>query len=95
MRQLLDWPREAADPGEFPGGRLRYRTLAVQRDLRVHAERAILITSRRARPPVDFRIRGAHRGRPSAASAPGVNGRLVALERKLEKRPKWSRFFTS
>ena len=36
MRQLLDWQREAADPGEFLES-LRY-DLAVARDLRVHPE---------------------------------------------------------
>ncbi len=81
MRQLLDWQREAADPGGVP------RVAAVrpggQGDLRVHPPEG-----RRDHVAVGvdaggLRVRGAHRGRHRCIGA-RVNGRLVALERKLE-----------
>ena len=60
MRQLLDWQREAADPGEFLES-LRY-DLAVQ-EIFVFTPKGDLITLPTGSTPVDFAVRCAHRGR--------------------------------
>ena len=68
LRQLLDWQRETADPGEFLES-LRY-DLGARGGLRVHAQ------GRRhhAAAGLDagrLRLRGAHRGRPPQHRRPG------------------------
>ncbi len=60
MRQLLDWQREAADPGDFLES-LRY-DLARAGDLRVHPEGRRDHAAGRFHPGRP-RLRGAHRGR--------------------------------
>ena len=81
MRQLLDWQREAADPGEFLEAPALRPGRA--RDLRVHAEGRRADAARRARRPVDFAY-AVHTEVGHRCIGARVNGRLVALERKLE-----------
>ncbi len=80
MRQLLDWQREAADPGEFLES-LRY-DLAVQ-EIFVFTPKGDLITLPAGSTPVDFAY-AVHTEVGHRCIGSRVNGRLVALERKLE-----------
>ena len=80
MRQLLDWQREAADPGEFLES-LRY-DLAVQ-EIFVFTPKGDVITLPAGSTPVDFAY-AVHTEVGHRCIGARVNGRLVALERKLE-----------
>ncbi|MFT4125489.1 MAG: RelA/SpoT family protein [Gordonia sp. (in: high G+C Gram-positive bacteria)] len=80
MRQLLDWQREAADPGEFLES-LRY-DLAV-REIFVFTPKGDVITLPAGSTPVDFAY-AVHTEVGHRCIGARVNGRLVALERKLE-----------
>ncbi len=80
MRQLLDWQREAADPGEFLES-LRY-DLAVQ-EIFVFTPKGDVFTLPAGSTPVDFAY-AVHTEVGHRCIGSRVNGRLVALERKLE-----------
>jgi GTP diphosphokinase / guanosine-3',5'-bis(diphosphate) 3'-diphosphatase len=80
MRQLLDWQREAADPGEFLES-LRY-DLAVA-EIFVFTPKGDVITLPTGSTPVDFAY-AVHTEVGHRCIGARVNGRLVALERKLE-----------
>jgi guanosine-3',5'-bis(diphosphate) 3'-pyrophosphohydrolase len=80
MRQLLDWQREAADPGEFLES-LRY-DLAV-REIFVFTPKGDVRTLPSGATPVDFAY-AVHTEVGHRCIGARVNGRLVALERKLE-----------
>ena len=80
MRQLLDWQREAADPGEFLES-LRY-DLAVK-EIFVFTPKGDVITLPSGSTPVDFAY-AVHTEVGHRCIGARVNGRLVALERKLE-----------
>jgi GTP pyrophosphokinase len=80
MRQLLDWQREAADPGEFLES-LRY-DLAVQ-EIFVFTPKGDVITLPTGSTPVGFAY-AVHTEVGHRCIGARVNGRLVALERKLE-----------
>ncbi|WP_188988958.1 RelA/SpoT family protein [Saccharopolyspora thermophila] len=80
MRQLLDWQREAADPGEFLEA-LRY-DLAT-REIFVFTPKGDVITLPSGSTPVDFAY-AVHTEVGHRCIGARVNGRLVALERKLE-----------
>src|SRR5581483_5732367 len=80
MRQLLDWQREAADPGEFLES-LRY-DLAVK-EIFVFTPKGDVITLPTGSTPVDFAY-AVHTEVGHRCIGSRVNGRLVALERKLE-----------
>ncbi|GGM72322.1 GTP pyrophosphokinase [Longimycelium tulufanense] len=80
MRQLLDWQREAADPGEFLE-QLRY-DLAT-REIFVFTPKGDVITLPTGSTPVDFAY-AVHTEVGHRCIGARVNGRLVALERKLE-----------
>ncbi|MFZ2530287.1 MAG: RelA/SpoT family protein [Rhodococcus sp. (in: high G+C Gram-positive bacteria)] len=80
MRQLLDWQREAADPGEFLES-LRY-DLAVK-EIFVFTPKGDVITLPAGSTPVDFAY-AVHTEVGHRCIGARVNGRLVALERKLE-----------
>ncbi len=80
MRQLLDWQREAADPGEFLES-LRY-DLAVK-EIFVFTPKGDVITLPAGSCPVDFAY-AVHTEVGHRCIGARVNGRLVALERTLE-----------
>ncbi|HEV7908422.1 MAG TPA: bifunctional (p)ppGpp synthetase/guanosine-3',5'-bis(diphosphate) 3'-pyrophosphohydrolase, partial [Pseudonocardiaceae bacterium] len=80
MRQLLDWQREAADPGEFLES-LRY-DLAT-REIFVFTPKGDVQTLPAGSTPVDFAY-AVHTEVGHRCIGARVNGRLVALERKLE-----------
>lgn len=80
MRQLLDWQREAADPGEFLES-LRY-DLAMQ-EIFVFTPKGDVITLPTGSTPVDFAY-AVHTEVGNRCIGSRVNGRLVALERELE-----------
>ncbi|NMN93633.1 RelA/SpoT family protein [Antrihabitans stalactiti] len=80
MRQLLDWQREAADPGEFLES-LRY-DLAVK-EIFVFTPKGDVITLPAGSTPVDFAY-AVHTEVGHRCIGARVNGRLVALERELE-----------
>ena len=80
MRQLLDWQREAADPGEFLES-LRY-DLAT-REIFVFTPKGDVITLPAGSTPVDFAY-AVHTEVGHRCIGARVNGRLVALERTLE-----------
>ncbi|HEY6424600.1 MAG TPA: bifunctional (p)ppGpp synthetase/guanosine-3',5'-bis(diphosphate) 3'-pyrophosphohydrolase [Pseudonocardiaceae bacterium] len=80
MRQLLDWQREAADPGEFLES-LRY-DLAT-REIFVFTPKGDVITLPAGSTPVDFAY-AVHTQVGNRCIGARVNGRLVALERQLE-----------
>jgi len=77
MRQLLDWQREAADPGEFLES-LRY-DLGHPGDLRLHPKGDV-VTLPSGSTPVDFAY-AVHTEVGHRCIGSRVNGRLVALER--------------
>ncbi|GAA0592645.1 bifunctional (p)ppGpp synthetase/guanosine-3',5'-bis(diphosphate) 3'-pyrophosphohydrolase [Kutzneria viridogrisea] len=80
MRQLLDWQREAADPSDFLEA-LRY-DLAV-REIFVFTPKGDVFTLPTGSTPVDFAY-AVHTEVGNRCIGARVNGRLVALERKLE-----------
>jgi GTP diphosphokinase / guanosine-3',5'-bis(diphosphate) 3'-diphosphatase len=80
MRQLLDWQREAADPGEFLES-LRYDLAA--REIFVFTPKGDVETLPAGSTPVDFAY-SVHTEVGHRCIGARVNGRLVALERKLE-----------
>ncbi|RCW43903.1 GTP pyrophosphokinase [Halopolyspora algeriensis] len=80
MRQLLDWQREAADPGEFLES-LRYDLNT--REIFVFTPKGDVITLPSGSTPVDFAY-SVHTEVGNRCIGARVNGRLVALERKLE-----------
>ncbi|MGH3786053.1 MAG: RelA/SpoT family protein, partial [Pseudonocardiaceae bacterium] len=80
MRQLLDWQREAADPGEFLES-LRY-DLAT-REIFVFTPKGDVITLPTGSTPVDFAY-AVHTEVGNRCIGARVNGQLVALERQLE-----------
>ncbi|WP_186626529.1 bifunctional (p)ppGpp synthetase/guanosine-3',5'-bis(diphosphate) 3'-pyrophosphohydrolase [Rhodococcus sp. BP22] len=80
MRQLLDWQREAADPGEFLES-LRY-DLAVK-EIFVFTPKGDVITLPAGSCPVDFAY-AVHTEVGHRCIGARVNGRLVALERTLD-----------
>ncbi len=80
MRQLLDWQREAADPGEFLES-LRY-DLAT-REIFVFTPKGDVITLPSGSTPVDLAY-AVHTEVGNRCIGSRVNGRLVALERELE-----------
>ncbi|MDR7303277.1 RelA/SpoT family protein [Haloactinomyces albus] len=80
MRQLLDWQREAADPGEFLES-LRYDLNT--REIFVFTPKGDVITLPSGSTPVDFAYT-VHTEVGHRCIGARVNGRLVALERKLE-----------
>ncbi len=80
MRQLLDWQREAADPGEFLES-LRY-DLAT-REIFVFTPKGEVITLPTGSTPVDFAY-AVHTQVGNRCIGARVNGRLVALERQLD-----------
>ena len=80
MRQLLDWQREAADPGEFLES-LRY-DLAVK-EIFVFTPKGDVVNLPAGSTPVDFAY-AVHTEVGHRCIGARVNGRLVALERKLE-----------
>jgi guanosine-3',5'-bis(diphosphate) 3'-pyrophosphohydrolase len=80
MRQLLDWQREAADPGDFLES-LRY-DLARQ-EIFVFTPKGDVITLPSGSTPVDLAY-AVHTEVGNRCIGSRVNGRLVALERKLE-----------
>jgi GTP diphosphokinase / guanosine-3',5'-bis(diphosphate) 3'-diphosphatase len=80
MRQLLDWQKEAADPGDFLES-LRY-DLATK-EIFVFTPKGDVITLPTGSTPVDFAY-AVHTEVGNRCIGARVNGRLVALERKLE-----------
>ncbi len=80
MRQLLDWQREAADPGDFLES-LRF-DLAT-RELFVFTPKGDVVTLPSGSTPVDFAY-AVHTEVGHRCIGSRVNGRLVALERKLD-----------
>ncbi len=80
MRQLLSWQREAADPGEFLES-LRH-DLAVQ-EIFVFTPKGDVVTLPSGSTPVDFAY-AVHTEVGHRCIGARVNGRLVALERKLD-----------
>ena len=80
MRQLLDWQREAADPGEFLEA-LRYDLAA--REIFVFTPKGDVITLPAGSTPVDFAY-AVHTEVGHRCIGARLNGRLVALERKLD-----------
>ncbi len=80
MRQLLDWQKEAADPSEFLES-LRY-DLAT-REIFVFTPKGEVITLPWGSTSVDFAY-AVHTEVGHRCIGSRVNGRLVALERKLE-----------
>jgi GTP diphosphokinase / guanosine-3',5'-bis(diphosphate) 3'-diphosphatase len=80
MRQLLDWQREAADPGDFLES-LRF-DLASQ-EIFVFTPKGDVITLPSGSTPVDLAY-AVHTEVGHRCIGSRVNGRLVALERRLE-----------
>ncbi|MHA6794898.1 RelA/SpoT family protein [Pseudonocardia bannensis] len=80
MRQLLDWQREAADPGDFLES-LRYDLAA--KEIFVFTPKGDVITLPMGSTPVDLAY-AVHTEVGNRCIGSRVNGRLVALERKLE-----------
>jgi GTP pyrophosphokinase len=80
MRQLLYWQREAADAGEF----LEYvRYDLAAREIFVFTPKGDVITLPTGSTPVDYAY-AVHTEVGNRCIGARVNGRLVALERKLE-----------
>jgi guanosine-3',5'-bis(diphosphate) 3'-pyrophosphohydrolase len=80
MRQLLDWQREAADPGDFLES-LRYDLGT--KEIFVFTPKGDVITLPLGSTPVDLAY-AVHTEVGNRCIGSRVNGRLVALERKLE-----------
>ena len=80
MRQLLDWQREAADPGDFLES-LRFDLGT--KEIFVFTPKGDVITLPSGSTPVDLAF-AVHTQVGNRCIGSRVNGRLVALERKLE-----------
>jgi GTP diphosphokinase / guanosine-3',5'-bis(diphosphate) 3'-diphosphatase len=80
MRKLLDWQREAADPGDFLEA-LRYDL--AHEEIFVFTPKGDVITLPTGSTPVDLAY-AVHTEVGNRCIGSRVNGRLVALERKLE-----------
>jgi GTP diphosphokinase / guanosine-3',5'-bis(diphosphate) 3'-diphosphatase len=80
MRQLLDWQREAADPGDFLES-LRFDLAA--KEIFVFTPKGDVITLPTGSTPVDLAY-AVHTEVGHRCIGSRVNGRLVALERRLE-----------
>jgi len=80
MRQLLDWQREAADPGDFLES-LRYDLAAAE--IFVFTPKGDVIVLPSGSTPVDFAY-AVHTEVGHRCIGSRVNGKLVALERRLE-----------
>jgi GTP diphosphokinase / guanosine-3',5'-bis(diphosphate) 3'-diphosphatase len=80
MRQLLDWQREAADPGDFLES-LRFDLAA--KEIFVFTPKGDVITLPMGSTPVDLAY-AVHTEVGHRCIGSRVNGRLVALERRLE-----------
>ena len=80
MRQLLDWQREAGDPGEFLDS-LRYEMAS--REIFVFTPKGDIHTLPAGSTPVDFAY-SVHTEVGNRCIGAKVNGRLVPLERKLD-----------
>ncbi len=80
MRQLLDWQREAADPGDFLES-LRFDLGT--KEIFVFTPKGDVITLPSGSTPVDLAF-AVHTEVGNRCIGSRVNGRLVALERKLE-----------
>jgi guanosine-3',5'-bis(diphosphate) 3'-pyrophosphohydrolase len=80
MRQLLDWQREAADPGDFLES-LRFDLGAQQ--IFVFTPKGDVVTLPAGSTPVDLAY-AVHTEVGNRCIGSRVNGKLVALERKLE-----------
>ena len=80
MRQLLDWQREAADPGDFLEA-LRYDLST--KEIFVFTPKGDVVTLPAGSTPVDFAY-AVHTEVGHRCIGARVNGRLVALERKLD-----------
>ncbi|WP_020501885.1 bifunctional (p)ppGpp synthetase/guanosine-3',5'-bis(diphosphate) 3'-pyrophosphohydrolase [Sciscionella marina] len=80
MRKLLDWQREAADPGDFLES-LRYDLAA--REIFVFTPKGDVITLPSGSTPVDFAY-AVHTEVGHRCIGARVNGRLTALERKMD-----------
>jgi GTP diphosphokinase / guanosine-3',5'-bis(diphosphate) 3'-diphosphatase len=80
MRQLLDWQREAADPGDFLES-LRFDLASEQ--IFVFTPKGDVVTLPAKSTPVDFAY-AVHTEVGNRCIGSRVNGRLVALERTLE-----------
>jgi guanosine-3',5'-bis(diphosphate) 3'-pyrophosphohydrolase len=80
MRQLLDWQREAADPGDFLES-LRFDLAA--KEIFVFTPKGDVITLSMGSTPVDLAY-AVHTEVGHRCIGSRVNGRLVALERRLE-----------
>ena len=68
LRQLVDWQRETADPAEFLES-LRFDLGAAE--VYVFTPKGQVIALPAGRHPGGLRLRDPHRGRATAASAPG------------------------
>ncbi len=79
MRQLLDWQRESGDPGEFLDN-LRYEIAS--NDIFVFTPKGDIHTLPMGSTPVDFAY-SIHTEVGNRCVGAKVDGRLVALERKL------------
>ena len=80
MRQLLDWQREAADPGDFLES-LRFDLAA--REIFVFTPKGDVVTLPTGSTPVDLAY-AVHTEVGHRCIGSRVNGKLVALERELE-----------
>ena len=80
MRQLLDWQREAADPGDFLES-LRYDLNT--KEIFVFTPKGDVVTLPLGSTPVDLAY-AVHTEVGNRCIGSRVNGRLVALERRLE-----------
>ncbi len=80
MRQLLDWQREAADPGEFLES-LRYDL--ARKEIFVFTPKGDVLTLPAGSTPVDFAY-AVHTEVGHRCIGARVNGRLVPLERTLD-----------
>lgn len=80
MRQLLYWQREASDPGEFLET-LRYDLAA--REIFVFTPKGDVLTLPAGSTPVDYAY-AVHTEVGNRCIGARVNGRLVALERRLD-----------
>ncbi|MFP5068324.1 RelA/SpoT family protein [Pseudonocardia nantongensis] len=79
MRQLLDWQREAADPGEFLDS-LRFDLAA--REIFVFTPKGDVVTLPTGSTPIDLAY-AVHTEVGHRCIGSRVNGKLVALERQL------------
>lgn len=80
MRKILDWQREAADPGDFLDN-LRFDLGT--REIFVFTPKGDVVTLPQGSTPVDLAY-AVHTEVGDRCIGSRVNGRLVALERKLE-----------